>query len=511
MKKNTMGLLLAFTALAALSGCGGESVRPDDGTNSGGGGGSSSGSNSSSGTSAGGVSYLPLTVLEVSKDYSGLETDNLFSVEYPGAPAAGIIPTHIINPVDAATLATVTNAVGTDYKVTIDGIDLGTDENHLTLQKLIDPPMQLQTALVFDVSDSVNAVNFQALIAEAKAYIDATQSSTNSAIKNQQFVVWAFATDTEELTTGFTSNATTVKTALDAVLARYNARVLGPNSNLHKVMIEAIGRYKDDTKQINFGADGDNDLIDFVGMNGTQLGQMVVFSAGADNWLEFSDEDMKKAIQSQAFIKYDTTTGALSNKTVNLYKPVFYYVLGGTSPSTAYPKLSALATSTTNLTLNSNSNSYSFGSDLISRQVSAINARVDLNNQYVFRYVFTPRVNDHVAVFLSNATGYNFSLTTSFDEDGLLAVNDAPPLLEITGASGEYLSNDSAYFSHMQNFVPVTRWTNTPFSYTWTPGSGVTGTTNGDGSFTVTGISGASGSLTVSNGTNTKAITIYNQ
>ena len=60
----------------------------------------------------------------------------------------------------------------------------------------------------------------------------------------------------------------------------------------------------------------------------TNLSQLVMFSSGGDTYLEMSQGEMANAIQSQSFVSYDTNSTS-ADGSVSLYKPVFYYVVGG--------------------------------------------------------------------------------------------------------------------------------------------------------------------------------------
>ena len=499
--------VLACASLGLLAACGGGKPPITDNSSSSSSSGSSSGSGSGSGSSGGsttasGVSYLPLDVYEAYKEFSGASVDGAF--QGSGDPVSPLVPVYMINPVDAATLATISTAVAGDYKVTVDDIAIEADEAHPTLQRIIGSQVSLRTALVFDISDSMYDIDIDALVQAAKDYVAAAQSSSNSTIKNQEFVVWDFAKDIQERTSGFTTNAATINSALDQVAADYKADALGLSSNLNGAIIKAVGRYT--ANAYDFSADGDNDLVDSLNLYQVNLSQMVVFSSGADTYAEFTKELMGKAIQSQSFLKYDPTADASTNTMVNLNKPVFYYVVGGASGAgSIYSDLSALSEVTTALPLSGGA--YSFASGLITNQIAAMDKRVDLNNLYAFRFVFLPRVGDHTVIFSSNSTGHSYSLKTDFKESSISSTADVVPVVEITGPNGEYLAFATASLSNVQTFKATTRWNNDPHTYVWTPGGTVTGTTNADGSFTVTG---GTGSLTASNGVQSTAITITN-
>ena len=182
-----------------------------------------------------------------------------------------------------------------------------------------------------------------------------------------------------------------------------------------------------------------------------------------------------------------------------------------------------LSETATNLVLSGGT--YSFSSGLISRQIAAIDTRVDLDNQYVYRFAFRPRIGDHEVVFSSsNATGHSYSLTSDYEEgdsgipgDGIEDFDNVVPIVEITTPNGEYISNDSVSFSEAQVFAAATRWTADTFAtgdYVWTI-TGGTGVVNGNGTYTVSSIAGASATLELTNNlvvgpTNQHTITITN-
>ncbi|MGH1471645.1 MAG: hypothetical protein ACRBCS_10655 [Cellvibrionaceae bacterium] len=496
-------LSLAICTLA-LASCGGSSV--SDSASSGGSSVTPGGPPSSA--TGDGVSYLPLTVYEAYKEFSGFQSDGLFQIDgqYP------YIDAYLINPVSSSNLLPVTTATASNYSLKVDDIEIDSFESFPKLQKLIGAPTLLSTALVFDVSGSVNEVDIQALVAEAKAYVAQAQSHPNETISSQRFVVWAFATDIADLTGGFTTVTTDINNALDQVVTIFNANSLGSSSNLHKAILQSVGRYVDTANGYDFISDGDNDLYDWVGLNGTFLSQLVLFSSGPDTALEIDQELMRKAVESQAFVKY---VAASSSETRFLEKPVFYYVMGSSTPGNTYQPLADISESVESLTLSGGA--YSFASGLITQQISAMTERVDVNNQYVYRYAFQPRLGDHTVVFDSSSTEFAYSLTSEYKEAGLDPSIGSPAqelssLVEITGPSGEFISgyvpqNTTDYvgtikLSEENTFAPATRWVNDIYDpvsdYTWSI-SGGTGTVNGNGSYTVNSIGGAIATLTLTN------------
>ena len=214
---------------------------------------------------------------------------------------------------------------------------------------------------------------------------------------------------------------------------------------------------------------------------------------------------MTDAIQSQSFISYDLNSTS-PDGSVKLYKPVFYYVVGGAGIGETYSALSTLSEATTQLVLSGGA--YSFSAGLVQNQIDAIERRVDEDNKYVFSYAFAPRIGDHTAVFSSKSENFNYSLTQNFKADDFVGdgspgtpAAELPSLVEITGPNGEYLASGTASLAEVSTFAPATRWVNTsygPGDYTWTP-TNLTGTANADGTYTVTAITGSPAVLQLDN------------
>jgi hypothetical protein len=468
-------------------------------------------------------SYYSLSVYEKSMDFSGLDADNLFRTEaaYP------FIRGYLINPIVASTLAATALAKAEDYSFIVDDIEVDSTESFPILQKTIGSKAYLDTALVFDVSGSVSGVDFAALVAEAKAYVLAAQASADTLIANQRYVVWAFSKDIVELTDGFTRDVDDINEALDLVVTHRTDGTLGLTSNLHKVIVETIGRYKDDTydfRDSSTAVADDNDLIDFASSNGVALSQMVLFSSGADTFLEMDQSLMVTAIQSQGFRRFEGSSEIFTNK------PIIYYVVGGESQGVAYSALSEESETTVSLLLNSGA--YSFSSGLIQDQIDAVEARIDLDNQYIYRAAFLPRVGDHTRVLKANSSVAISTLTGEYKAEDLepyvsigspsevlssrmnyvdVALDPTDPdrifeangLVEITGPNGEFVSDFTASLAVVATFLPATRWVNDEYTvgdYAWSfpDGNGV-GVLNASGSYTVTSITGTSARLQLEN------------
>lgn len=538
-RRKFMGALVCSTLL--MAGCGGSgdgsnvNVGGPNGGNFGGGapagGGNSGGGNTGGGGSGGGdtggqtdpnspfdlsssLSYLNLQVLEGFDEFSGEGAGGKFqgNGELPVGGVNPFISHYVISPVDSTTLQPVNNATVNDYVATVNDLAIEPDESYPMLQKIIGAPQFLRTALVFDVSDSVRSAgaDIAALVAEAKAYVQAARASSNESIANQEFVVWAFGRQIEDLSNGFQSAANDALTnsALDSVVTRYNAQTLGTETNLHRAIVQVTGRYTDTEKGYAFGTDGNNDLVDRVTADATLLSQMVVFSNGDDSFSEMESSVMENAIKSQAF-QFSALNASNVTNTATFYKPVFYYVTGGAQPENASAKLSENAEVVTPLTLSGGA--YSFSAGLIQNQIAAIAKRVDINQQYLYRFAFLPRVGGpHTEIFSTNTRGFSYSLTSEIPAESMAdsvanAVGSAAQVLsslvEIAGPNGEYLARrldrvgqnvvptQVASLADVSTFTPATRWVAGQYGssdYSWRVAAGACDCSpNAEGGFTI--------------------------
>lgn len=537
----TLVLTSLLGACGGNDGSGGGLQGPGEG---GGGGGGEGGGGGAGGGSTTNVSYIPLMVFESFKDYSGFSADNLFSLYEP-------IPyttSYLINPVNAQTLLPVTTATVGDFSMTVNEIPADSAENFPLLQKVLGIKTYLRTALVFDLSDSSGAVDMTALVNAAKAYVDQAGRHTNSTIREQEFMVWAFGTEVEAKLPRFTRDVTAINSALDQVLEDFDEKTLGSSTNLHHAVVEVVGRYVkapydfsdvdykdpngdgiyngDGGDEYDFDGDGRpdldqdgdydgdadgfitaNDLADFASEDGIITTQIAIFSSGPDTGLRFTKEEMARAIKSQSFVRYDQSTEDASDFSY-LEKAVFYYVLG--AEDDAYEHLAAKAAAVVPL-----NGSYAFAGDLIGRQIQAMNQRIDLSNPHLMRFAFRPRYKgNYTQVFKSKAgSGYNYSLTREYklaeDEiifgspEEMVADGFLDSLVEITGPNGEYLSAAQADFDDVRVFVPATRWSiesYEPSDYTWLAGPGITGSVDDStGRYTVTALADDNRQLTLTN------------
>lgn len=499
---------LGLSALL-LAGCGGGgdgdvNLGGGSGGSFSGGGSSSSGSGSSSGGSSGGstggstpdaslYTFSNLSVFEASDDYAGEDNGG----KLQGLGSTPYIEHYAINPVTASDLVATDLAVVSDFSLTVDGIEVDENESFPLLQKVLGNEVFLTTALVFDVSGSMAHADMSQLVDEAKDYVAAAQASADEAIAGQSYVVWAFGRDISDLTGGFTTNTTTINAALDSVVTLNDSGALGRVSNLHRAVVEVVGRYN--TDDYDFSLAPSNDLYDRVTNNGALLSQMVLFSSGPDSYAEMSTELMVGGIQSQSFDVLET------GGTAKRYKPVFYFVVGDDEDGDTYSNLADNAETVTNINLVGGE--YVFSDDLIQSQSAAIEARLDIDNQHIFRYAFVPRLGDHVTILKSNSGTFNQTVTTTWDELDNAAVGtpeeELASLVEITGMNGEYLSFNMASLAEMSTFAPATRWTAVEYGagdYSWNILAGVaTKVDNADGTTTISNMTTSPVTLQLTN------------
>lgn len=476
-KKLIMAILVA--AMSTV-GCGGDKNKDSDFTFASGGTGFESTGNPS-------VSFVPKAPFERFSSFSDLSEDGV----YQGNVVFPLVFQYLITPVSSSSFQPIAGVRASDYLVTINGVPVDPRENFSMLQKVVGAPVSLRTALVFDVSSSVDQIDMEKLIEEAKRYIEQAEQSTNPAVANQEYVIWAFAREVESIIRNFTADNEQINQGLDTVLDRFKTGVLGSSSNLHRAILQAVGRYVDEGEGLDFRSDGDNDLVDTTSNTNIRLSQLVLFSAGTDTFQEIEQSLMVDAIQSQGFAKL----GSADIDAELMNKPVFYYVVGGDNSGSAYTALADEAEKVTQLQLQSDR--YTFAEGLVNDQISAIEARVNLNQLYLYRFGFLPRLGEHEVVFESPGTDSSRRLTTDVTEEYLeQRINLGTPaeelatLVEITGPNGEYLAESKASFSAVKTFGAATRWVNEAFnadSYEWAILSGAAqGRANANGTFTIT-------------------------
>lgn len=460
------------------------------------------------------VTYRNLLVFETSDDFSGEGAGGL----YQGA-GGDFYDIHFpITPIDSVTLEPVDTATADDFVVTVDENPIDPAESFPLLQKVIGAQGQLVTALVFDLSNSMSHANISALVDEAKAYVVAAQAHSDPVIANQLYVVWGFGRDVvnlNEVATGSrdaTAVTADINDAIDEVLVAWEGgasnRAIGTPSNLHRAIVESIGRYVAtyEGTAYDFLSDGANNLYDRVTPEVTLLSQLVLFSSGIDTFAEMKSALMIEAIESQGLLRFDSEVTP-TNTEEYLYKPVLYYVIGDESAGDTYALLGENAEVTRDILLTGAS--YDFADTLIQDQIDAFERRVDLDNMYRFQYAFLPRFGEHQSVFQSNTSDNNYSLTTSWEEGTIDFTIGTPAeeyasLVEITGPNGELLALGQASLAEVSTFAPATRWVTDEYDaeadYSWSiVGGAATLTDNPDGTVTISNITTSPVTLQVTN------------
>jgi len=449
------------------------------------------------------VSFLPLMTVELFSTWSGFTSDNVFR-SYGKSP---FITYYTINPVNASTLAPVTDAKASDFNMKEDGIPLNSKVNFPVLQKIVGNRVNLNTALVINTSSAMYGVERIAFIQEIKDYVSSSLASSNYYIANQQFTIWAFdGLIVEETFTsgGRTNDEADIHAALDRVLTNWEndtyGEVTGANHG-YDAIVEAIGRLSasgpfDHTVELrdsNTLAADANDLVDEVTPDYIKLSNLVYFSAGYSATNVFNEEFVVKALESQSTYIYDVSQGP-SSTTINLGKGLIYVIPDGGSED------DVIAAKSDAVIKDSLSNSaYNFSSSIIDAQVSAVQKRAVLDNQHVLRWSSSIRSGSGHSLEIATRTPEDkYSYTLSIDSYDVIPSNDAMPLpqVEITGVNDEYLAaNDPdnagapynsaiAFASQISTFYPAVRWTNQTFTssdYTWSslPADAITINANG--------------------------------
>lgn len=432
-------------------------------------------------TSASGenVTFLPLAILETSQEYSLLDEDNVFITErfYP------YIHGVLLSTFDAATLET-TEATIDDFIITEDDEAIDSDESFPILQKVGAIPTYLHTAIVIDVSNSVDEVVLNEVVTETKALITLLQGSDDSVIANQRFTIWAFAGQVKEMTSGFTEDKTALDAALDAILDPNLVDEISSSSSLNEAIVEAIGRFDGpgegggDTDFLyrDSGANGDNnDLVESVSSSRIQLSSLIVVTSGTDTLRVFSDEQVITAIESQSQVAFSNDTNS-TEVTENSGKP-FIAVIVGDNDKTLQPSITDNASNVIDLR-NKASGSLSFAASTAAFQASLISTRKREGDRYFLRYASPLRQGSHERTITTGAVDTNYSLTApieigDFQNVGMPAEEYYPGVISAV----EITTEDNAYLQSVINiadtnvFYPATRWTSTVFAntdYSWT-------------------------------------------
>ena len=479
----------------ALIACGGGGSPVKDSSND-----SATDNNSTDGGTAGGssdvtsvsgrnITFLPLSIIETSSDYSGLDQNNIHITErfYP------FIDGVLLSMYNAKTL-TLQEGTIDDFVITENGQVIDPLESFPILQTVGVIPTFLHTAIVIDVSGSVkNAIyndGLNKVVSEAKSFIAQAQSSSDPVIAKQRFTIWAFGDDVKELTpNGFTEDPNVLNSALDQVLIES----LGSSSRLNRAIVEAIGRYKGTggpsagDQEYNFLDNGqpgnrNNDLIEGVSSNRIQLSSLVLITSGKGSPPVFSDEQVKIGLESQSQEKFktdqdnDTSAAEGSSVTENFGKP-FITVLVGSDTSIS----SSIIENANNIIdlRNQSIDSLNFAPAVLASQQVLINQRKRQGLRYLLRYASTFRQGSNESIITTGAIDTKYSLTgaNKFDEKQNVGMpSDATTYLEgvfssveITGANNQYLQQ-IININDTNVFYPATRWTNTAFAnavYAW--------------------------------------------
>lgn len=447
------------------------------------------------------VSFLPLMLVELYQDWSGLSSDNLFQ----GYGKSPYITYYTINPVNASTLAPVIDAKASDFNIKEDGIPLNPKVNFPMLQKILGNRVNLSTALVINTSSAMDGVDKLAFIQEIKDYVSASLASSTYYISNQRFTVWAFDGLIAEETFakgGLTNDINDINEALDLVLTKWRSDAYGEYTGAnhgYDAILRAVGRFTANGPYnhpviLRDSATGEaNDLDDEVTPDFIKLSNIVYFSSGYSATNQFNEEYVVKALESQSTLIYDAAQGP-SNATVNLGKGLIYVIPdGGLEDDIIAAKSDAVIKD------NLSNNAYNFSSSVIEAQVAAVNKRAVLGNQHVLRWASSIRTGEGHSIEISTRTAddkYSYTLTVDPYTPFPSSEPMPEPQVEITGLNDEYLSADNpatprsaydtatAFASQISTFFPAVRWTNQAFTnadYTWvsSPANAITRNSNG--------------------------------
>ncbi len=431
-------------------------------------------------TSASGrnITFLSLSILETSSEYSGYGEDDVYVTERFFPFIHGIL----LSTFDAKTLE-VEVATIDDFVITEDGQVVDSLESFPILQKVGAIPTYLHTAIVLDVSGSVtDTVGLNEIVSEAKELIKTIQESSDPVIANQRFTVWAFAQKITELTSGFTADKTVLDAALDQVLTVE----LGSSSNLNQAIVEAIGRFDGNggegagPEPFLFRDTGDtnNDLIETVSTERIQLSSLILITSGSDTLHVFDDEQVKTAIESQSQVVFAANTGeaeeAKESVTENFGKPFVVVLVGNDSITSA--SITDNASNIINLKGQAG-DTLSFAASTADFQANLIGLRKRQDARYFLRYASPLRQGSHERVIATGAVDYQYSLTAPIEIGdiqnwGMPSEVYLPPTItsvEITTENNQYLQN-FININDISVFHPATRWTNSVFAssdYTW--------------------------------------------
>jgi hypothetical protein len=427
------------------------------------------------------VTFLPLSILETSSEYSGFSEDNIYVTErfYP------YIHGVLLATFNAKTLEPQTATID-DFVITEDKQLLDSSESFPILQKVGAIPTYLHTAIVIDVSGSVkDTVELSDIVSETKALIALLQSSDDPVIAKQRFTIWAFAGKVKELTSGFTEVKTVLDSALDQVVNPNLVDELSSSSSLNEAIVEAVGRFDGN------GSDGasdelflfrdsggvNNDLIEGVSTNRIQLSSLIVVTSGSDSLGVFSNEQVKVAIESQSQVVFLSNTAESEEDSVtkNFGKPFIAVLVGA---KTNVDVAASITENASNIIDLRNASSLSFAAKTTGLQTNLIALRKRQNDRYFLRYASPFRQGSHERVIATGAVDVSYSLTAAieigdFQDVGMpseVYYSGIVTSVEITTERDEYLQN-LINLNNTNVFYPATRWTKTVFAstdYSWT-------------------------------------------
>ncbi|MDF1761938.1 MAG: hypothetical protein P1U57_00885 [Oleibacter sp.] len=459
--------------------------------------------------------FYPLQYFQQGTEY--FDEPEKSNNRFAGIGFANLIRGYVIAPVNSTTLEPLATPSIDDYSITSDGQPIDRLEQQPIMQKILGLPTTLNTAIIIDISSNgvvgLGQTQVDALIDEIKNYITTAQADSDPTIANQMFTLWRVATDATADVALFTNDSAELFTALDAIASDWLASATLQNSPLYESIVRAVGTYKGsgsaNSSEIDLRADAINDLVDGYSMSNIApfsqtftslvVSSVILISPGKNNINKFNAETANAALTWQSFLVFDEATDGVDTTDGNttpeedtatpdgmnlLGKPMFYVAL----TSSANPIDENLKAMSELVIENPADSAFDFAQSLIDGQKAAIQKRLKTDNRYLVRYILTEREGDHEYIFSSNATGYNYGLTTNFSaSDDYTAVPRPEPIVEITGANDEFLAASKASVSEITKLYPATRWSALifePGDYTWAI-DGVPATANADGSLDI--------------------------
>jgi hypothetical protein len=200
-------------------------------------------------------------------------------------------------------------------------------------------------------------------------------------------------------------------------------------------------------------------------------------SSGKDTLNVFSDEDIKKSLESQSVRVFDTASIA-DDALINQPKPMISIMIGANSDS-----IPAAITDNSYSVIDQRNiqSGFNFAQAVINDQTSAVTERINAGNGFLIRYASPKRQGTHSSIVRSNSTQYNTSITSTMkfetqsnipmpEEANKASFSDALTSVEITTANGAFLGSQ-ILLANADSLHPITRWTNTqyaPADYSWT-------------------------------------------